>query len=164
VTLMHDFKRPARLIKNSLLVVLLLVAGCSSGVATHDAYRAAELVVDFFTGLKSSEGTRLAYAWTDDKYKQEVPFEEFSRIVAFIRETNRGAEIRLVGFEVFGRRETFVVYANSKTGETEMHFKLTLAGTKNQDYYLLALDVDDSAFAKTGIYREYPESIVIEGV
>ena len=150
MTLMHDFKRPARLIKNSLLVVLLLVAGCSSGVATHDAYRAAELVVDFFTGLKSSE--------------QEVPFAEFSRIVAFIRETNRGAEIRLVGFEVFGRRETFVVYANSKTGETEMHFKLTLAGTKNQDYYLLALDVDDSAFSKTGIYREYPESIVIEGV
>ena len=45
-----------------------------------------------------------------------------------------------------------------------MHFKLTLTGTKNQDYYLLALDVADSAFATTGIYLEYPESIVIEGV
>jgi hypothetical protein len=148
----------------SLLVVLLLVAGCSSGVATHDAYRAAELVVDFFTGLKSREGTRLAYAWTDDKFKQEVSFEEFSGIVAVIRKTNGGAEIRLAGFEVFGPEETLVVYANSKTGEAEMHFKLTLAGTKNQDYYLLALDVDDSAFAKTGVYREYPDSIVIEGV
>ena len=152
------------MIRHSLLVVLLLVAGCSSGVATHDAYRAAELAVDFFTGLKSREGTRLAYAWTDDKYKQEVSFDEFSRIAAFIRKTNGGAEIRLTGFEVFGRKETLVVYANSKTGETEMHFKLTLAGTKNQDYYLLALDVDDSAFAKTGFYSEYPESIVIEGV
>ncbi len=161
---MREFKRLARVIKNSLLVGLLLVAGCSSGVATHDAYRAAELVVDFFTGLKSSEGTRLAYAWADDRYKQEVPVEEFFRIAAFIREANGGAEIRLVGFEVFGRKETLVVYANSKTGETEMHFRLTLAGTKNQDYYLLALDVDDSAFAKTGVYREYPESIVIEGV
>ena len=155
---------PASMIKSSLLVVLLLVAGCSSGVTTHDAYRAAELVVDFFTGLKSSEGTRLAYAWTDDKYKQEVSFAEFARIVAFIRKTNGGAEIRLVGYEVFGRIDTLVVYANSKTGEAETHFKLTLAGTKNEDYYLLALDVDDSAFAKTGVYREYSESIVIEGV
>ena len=152
------------MIKNALLVVLLLVAGCSSGVATHDAYRAAELVVDFFTGLKSTEGTRLAYAWTDDRFKQEASFDEFSQIVAFIRKTNGGAEIRLIGFEVFGRKETLVVYANSKTEAAEMHFKLTLAGTKNKDYYLLALDVGDSAFAKTGVYREYPESIVIEGV
>ena len=70
----------------------------------------------------------------------------------------------MIGFEVFGRKETLVVYANSKTEAAEMHFKLTLAGTKNKDYYLLALDVGDSAFAKTGVYREYPESIVIEGV
>ena len=161
---MNDVKRPARMIKYSLLVVLLLVAGCSSGVATHDGYRASELVVDFFTGLKSGEGTRLAYAWTDDKFKEEVSFDEFSEIAAFIRERNLGADIRLVGFEVFGPKEMLIVYANSKTSEAEMHFKLTLTGTKNQDYYLLALDVADSAFATTGIYREYPESIVIEGV
>lgn len=150
--------------KHSLLVVLLLAAGCSTGIIVHDEDRAAELLVDFFTGLKSSEGTRLAYAWTDNKFKQEVSFDEFSRIAAFIRSRNQGAEIRLVGYEVFGPRETLIVYANSKTSEGKMYFKLTLVGTKTRDYYLLALDIDDAAFAKTGIYQEYRKSIVVEGV
>ena len=152
------------MIKHALLVVLLLVAGCSIGITVHDEDRAAELVVDFFTGLKSREGIRLAYAWTDNKFKQEVSFDEFSRIAAFIRKRNQGAEIRLVGYEIFGVQETLIVYANSETSEGKIYFKLTLVGTKTRDYYLLALDVDDAAFARTGIYKEYRQSIVVEGV
>jgi hypothetical protein len=121
------------------LLFLLLLAGCSTGIIVHDEDRAAELVVDFLTGIKSVEGTRLSYEWTDDKYKEEVTPGEFLRIV-------------------------FIVYASSDASKGKMYFKFTLAGTKSKDYYLLKLDIADSGFSKKGTYKEYRKSIFVQGV
>ena len=86
----------------ALTLLLMLVQGCNTGVVVHDQTRAAELIVDFLSSLKSVEGIELAYAWTDDRYKQETTAAEFTRIVARIRNLNQGAEIRLTGYETIG--------------------------------------------------------------
>ena len=151
--------------KTALVIVLsLLLAGCSSGVIVHDQTRAAELVVDFLTSLKTGPGVKLAYEWTDDSYKEKVSFTRFSGIAASIRDRNLGADIRLAGYEVFGPKETIVVYANSKPGDGKMYFRFSLVGTRSRDYYLLNFSTSDSVFGKKGIYREYGESIVVKGV
>ena len=147
-----------------LHLVLLLVVGCSIGITVHDEDRAAELIVDFLSALKSSEGIHLSYEWTDNKYKEEVSFDEFSQIVAFVRSKNQGADIHVTGYETFGAEETIVVYANSDISAGKMYFKFVLVGTKPKDYYLLNLSINDSMFDKTGIYRDYGQSIVIQGV
>ena len=147
-----------------LHLVPLLVVGCSIGITVHDEDRAAELIVDFLSALKSSEGIHLSYEWTDNKYKEEVSFDEFSQIVAFVRSKNQGADIRVTGYETFGAEETIVVYANSDISAGKMYFKFVLVGTKPKDYYLLNLSINDSMFDKTGIYRDYGQSIVIQGV
>ncbi|MBT8084968.1 MAG: hypothetical protein KJN72_07075, partial [Woeseia sp.] len=126
--------------------------------------RAAELIVDFLSGFKSDKGKKLSYEWTDDGFKQEVSINEFYRIVSFIRNKNQAAEIRLVGYEIFGPVETIIVYANSEVGEGEMYFRFILVGTKSKDYYLLNLDINDTEFSKKGIYKEYKQSILIQGV
>lgn len=143
---------------------LMLLMGCSTGITVHDEARAAELVVDCLTGFKSKHGTRLAYEWTDDSYKEDVTFPEFSQIVASIRKLNQGADIRLTGFEALGSREVFIVYANSDTEQGRVYYKFTLVGTKTKDYYLIDLNVNDAAFASKGIYGEYRRAIVVEGV
>ena len=107
---------------------------------------------------------QLSYDWTDDKYKEEVSYAEFSRIVASIRNRNQGADIRLTGYEVFGVEEVIAVYANSHTDDGRMYFKFVLVGTKPKDYYLLKFSTGDSEFSKNGIYRDYVQSIVIQGV
>ena len=148
----------------TLLLCLLLSAGCSTGIIVHDEDRAAELVVDFLTGIKSAEGTRLSYEWTDEKYKEKVTPGEFLRIVSSIREKNQGADIRLDGYGRFGPAETIIVYASSDARKDRMYFKFTLTGTKSRDYYLLQLDIADSNFDKQGIYKEYRKSILVQGV
>lgn len=146
------------------VVFLLLITGCSSGVIVHDQTRAAELIVDFLTSLKSGPGIKLAYEWTDDRYKEKISFAQFSRIAAAIRGKNLGADIKLAGYEVFGPKETLVVYANSKPNEGNMYFRFSLVGSKSRDYYLSNFTTSDSVFSKKGIYREYGQSIVVEGV
>lgn len=150
--------------KSVLVTFLLLIVGCSSGVIVHDQVRAAELVVEFLSSLKSDSGLRLAYEWTDDKYKEEVSFTEFSQIASSIRDKNLGADIHLAGFEVFGAKEAIVVYANSEVSEGKIYFRFSLVGTKTMDYYLINFSANDSAFGKKGIYREYEQSIIIQGV
>jgi len=151
--------------KNFFLhLVLLLLVGCSIGITVHDENRAAELIVDFLSALKSSEGIHLSYDWTDNKYKEETSFDEFSQIVAFIRSKNQGADIRVTGYETFGADEAIVVYADSDIDAGKMYFRFGLVGTKPKDYYLLSLDISDSEFDKPGIYNDYSQSIVIQGV
>ena len=146
------------------LIFLLLFTGCSAGITTHDNFRAAELIVDFLSSLKSEQGIPTAYDWTDDSYKENVSLSEFTRIVSSIRSKNSKADIHLVGFETFGSREMIVVYANSETDSGKLFFKFSLTGTKTRDYYLLDFSTNDSGFVKKGIYREFEESIVVRGV
>ena len=148
----------------ALTLIVLLAQGCSSGIVVHDQYRAAELIVDFLSSLKSAEGIQLAYAWTDDRYKQETSASEFVRIVARIRNLNQGAEIQLTGYETFGPVELLNIYASSGTGESRLYFRFVLFGSRSSDYYLLKLDVYDSQFGKEGSYGVYPESITVSGV
>ena len=148
----------------TLFLFLLLIAGCNTGIIVHDQNRAAELIVDFLSGFKSEEGRQLSYDWTDDGFKEEVSRAEFSRMVYSIRVQNQGADIQLRGYEVFGPVETIIVYASSQVGAGEMHFRFLLVGTKTRDYYLLSLDTSDTEFAKKGIYNEYEQAIIIQGV
>ena len=150
--------------RSTLFLFVLLIVGCNTGIIVHDQIRAAELIVDFLTGFKSNEGKQLSYEWTDDEFKKEVSRSEFSRMVASIREQNQGADIRVLGYEVFGPVETIFVYANSEVGEGKMYFRFVLVGTKTKDYYLLTLDTSDSEFVKKGVYGEYQQSIIIQGV
>ena len=143
---------------------ILIFIGCSSGVVVHDQARAAELVVDFLTSLKSDQGIKLAYEWTDDRYKEEVSFTRFIQIASSIRHRNLGADIHLVGYEVIGSKEAIVVYANSDVNEGKLYFKFSLVGTKTKDYYLINLNTGNSEYIKNGIYREYGRSIIIQGV
>ena len=145
-------------------IFFLLVVGCNIGITVHDEYRAAELVADCLEAFKSNEGIHLAYEWTDDRFKEEMSFRAFSKIVSSIRNKNQGADIRLVGYEIIRSRETIIVYAFSKISAEKMHFKFILAGTKHKDYYLLNLSTNDSEFSKNGIYKEYRQSIVVNGV
>lgn len=156
--------RRRRIRVSSLFLFLLIVAGCNTGIIVHDEFRAAELIIDFLTGFKSDKGRQLSYDWTDDRFKKEVSFKEFSRIVFSIRNKNEAADIRLVGYEIFGPVKIINVYANSEVNEGKMFFKFILVGTKSSDYYLLNLEVKDSEFSKEGTYREYGESILIKGV
>lgn len=149
---------------STLFLFFLLVIGCSTGIVVHDETRAAELIVDFLSGFKSDKGKKLSYEWTDDRFKEEVSLGEFSRIVSSIRSKNLGAEIRLVGYEIFGPVETIIVYASSEVTEGKMYFRFILVGTKSKDYYLLNLDINDSEFSKKGIYKEYEQSILVKGV
>lgn len=149
---------------STLYLFFLLVIGCSTGIVVHDETRAAELIVDFLSGLKSDKGKKLSYEWTDDRFKEEVSLGEFSRIVSSIRSKNQGAEIRLIGYEIFGPVETIIVYASSEVTEGKMYFRFILVGTKSKDYYLLNLDINDSEFSKKGIYKEYEQSILVKGV
>ena len=148
----------------ALAQLLFLIIGCSSGIIVHDQARAAELIVDFLTSLKSDSGIKLAYAWTDDRYKEEVSFTEFTHIASSIRSRINGADIHLVGYEVFGSKEAIVVYANSDASEGKIYFKFSLVGTKTKDYYLMNLNTKDSEFSKIGVYREFDPSIIIQGV
>jgi hypothetical protein len=148
----------------TLFLFLLLIVGCNTGIIVHDQNRAAELIVDFLSGFKSDEGRQLSYDWTDDEFKKGVSQSEFSRMVASIREQNQGADIRVLGYEVFGPVETIFVYANSEVDQGQMYFRFILVGTKTKDYYLLTIDTSNSEFAKKGIYREYEQSIIVQGV
>lgn len=143
---------------------LLIFAGCDTGIVVHDETRAAELIVDFLTALKTDEGIELSYAWTDDRFKQEVSASEFAQLVAFIRNKNRGATIQLQGYEVFGPVELINLYANSETSAGKIFFRFVLVGARSSDYYLLNLDIDESDFKKEGVFREYQQSISVKGL
>ena len=153
-----------RLRRFTLLLFLLLIVGCNTGIIVHDQNRAAQLIVDFLSGFKSDEGRQLSYDWTDDEFKEGVSLSEFSRMVFSIRKQNQRADIRVVGYEVFGPVETIFVYANSEVDEEKTYFRFILVGTKTKDYYLLNLDTSASEFAKKGVYSEYEQSIIIQGV
>ena len=153
-----DMKQPV------LVFFILLSVGCSSGVIVHDQIRAAELVVDFLSSLKSDRGIQLAYEWTDDSFKREISFADFSQTVSSLRENNNGADIKLTGYEVFGPKEALVVYASSGADEGNIYFKFSLVGTKSRDYYLASLSTKGTEFSKSGIYREYEKSFIIGGV
>ncbi len=147
-----------------IAIFILWSFGCSTGVIVHDQTRAAELIVDFLSSLKSDPGIKLAYEWTDDSYKEDVSLLEFADIVASIRARNLGADIRLAGYEVFGPKEAIVVYAKSLAGEKALYFKFSLFGSKTSDYYLLDFSISDTGFSKKGIYRDYGQAITVQGV
>lgn len=148
----------------ALMLLAVIAVGCDSGVIVHDKDRAAELIVDFLTAIKSDEGIKLSYAWTDDRYKENISANQFTRIVARIRRINRGARIQLVGYEVFGPVELINVYARSRLGEEMVFYRFVLTGTRTKDYYLLKLDVDDLEFSKEGSYSNYQHPLYVNGV
>ena len=143
---------------------LLIFAGCDTGIVVHDEARAAELIVDFLTALKTDEGIELSYAWTDERFKQDVSASEFAQLVALIRNKNMGATIQLQGYEVFGPVELINLYANSETSSGKIYFRFVLVGARSSDYYLLNLDIDESDFKKEGVFREYQQSISVKGL
>ena len=149
---------------SSVLIILLVAAGCSAGITTHDKARAAELIVDFLSSLKTEQGIHMAYDWTDDRFKQGTSLDEFTQIISSIRSKNSGADIHLVGYETFGSKEMIVVYASSEIDGDKLHFKFSMAGTKHKDYFLLNFRTSGDGFSKNGIYRDYEKSIVIHGV
>ena len=150
--------------KKLLIVVVLCLTACDSGVIVHDEMRGAELIVDFLSTLQSSDGVRTCYEWTDDSYKESTSFAEFAEMVSGIRRINQGAEIRVNGYEVFGPRNLIVVYASSAPGDGHLYLRFALIGTKTEDYYLLNLNIDSAEFEKEGIYRDYNEEITVKGV
>ena len=141
-----------------------MAAGCSAGITTHDKARAAELIVDFLSSLKTEQGIHTAYEWADDSFKQETSLGEFTQKIFAMRSKNSGADIRLVGYETFGSKETMVVYAISEKDDEKLHFKFSLVGTKHKDYYLLDFSIKDDEFSKDGIYINYDSPIVIQDV
>jgi len=147
-----------------LLLLALLLPGCSTGIIVHDQDRAAELTGDFLNALKSDEGIDLSYAWTDDRFKEAVSREQFARVVARIRNRNQRAEIKLTGFETYGPVELISVYADSRVGNGQLFFRFTLTGSKSKDYYLLDLKTDSTEFTKEGRYHEYQQPLLIDGV
>ncbi len=147
-----------------VLLIALLLCGCHPGVTVHDQVRASELVVDFLSSLESPEGVRKAYEWTDDRFKQEMSLEEFVRWMAFVRERNARADVKLVAFEVFGPVDRINVYANSVGRLEKLYFRFTLVGNKVKDYYLLELRVDDAEQRQDGIYRRYEQPVVVPDV
>ena len=150
---------------SSLLIIILLVAaGCSAGITTHDKARAAELIVDFLSSLKTEQGIQTAYDWTDDRFKQETSLDEFTQVISSIRSKNSGADIHLVGYETFGSKEMIVVYAISEIDDEKLHFKFSLSGTTHKDYFLLSFRTSNDGFSKNGIYRDYEKSIIVHGV
>jgi len=148
----------------TLILILILAQGCDTGIVVHDQKRAADLVIDFLSSLKSAEGIELAYAWTDDRYKQEISATEFVRIVARIRNLNQRAKIHLDGYETFGPVELLNIYASSSTDEGQLYFRFVLSGSKSSDYYLLNLDVSDTVFSPEGTYRTFTDAISVDGV
>lgn len=150
--------------KIAAVLLVMSLPGCSSGITTHDEARAAELVVDFLSSLQTEEGVQAAYDWTDDAYKAEVPVVEFIRIIAELRAKNSGAGVRLIGYETFGSKEMIVVYAESETSDGRLYLKFSLAGTKHKDYYLRYLDVNQQGYGKNGVYLDFREQVVVEGV
>ena len=162
--LMKGFVHLAGVRQCAALIVVLALSGCSAGITTHDEVRAAELIVDFLSSLQTERGLQIAYDWTDDAYKAEVPFAEFTRVISSIRTKNSGAEVRLGGYETFGSKEMIVIYADSATDNGQLHFKFSLAGTKHKDYYLRYLSVNDEDYAKNGIYRDFKESVIVRGL
>ena len=143
---------------------LLLLTGCNTGIVVHDQARAAELVVDFLSGFKSDDGVELSYAWTDDKFKEKISAEEFSRIVSSIRSKNQGADISLNGFEFFGPVEAITLHASSQSSTGKTWFRFKLVGSRSKDYYLLELETGDTEFAKENAYREFAQPIIVQGV
>ncbi len=148
----------------TLILFLLLLTGCDTGIVVHDQDRAAELVVDFLSGFKSDNGVELSYAWTDDKFKEKVSADEFARIVSSIRSKNQGADIMLDGFEFFGPVEAITLHASSLSSTGKIWFKFMLVGSRAKDYYLLDFKTGDTEFAKERAYREYAEPIIVQGV
>lgn len=146
------------------LLFALLLLGCDPGITVHDQVRAGELVVDFLSSLDSPEGLRLAYDWTDDRFKQDMTFEEFVRWIAFVRERNAGADVHLVAFEVFGPVDRINVYAHSAGKLDKLYFRFDLVGNKVRDYYLLELRVDEAEQRQDGIYRKYEQPVVVPDV
>ena len=147
-----------------LVLLGLLLAGCTTGVITHDQTRAGRLIIDFLESLKSEEGIERAYAWTDDHYKEEVSASEFRRKIARLRNLNQGAPIELAGFETLGPVNVFVIYAQSSPPEGNLYFRFVLRGSKSDDYYLLAFTIDDTPFEKQGFYQDYEEEVAIENI
>ena len=149
-----------------LLPLALMLSACDPDIIVHDETRAAELIVDFLDALKSPEGIELAYAWTDDRYKETTSRAEFGRLVAEVRRRNAGADIALTGFEVFGPVETMAIYARSMgADQVPVYFRFILSGSKTHDYYLLQWHADESAFKTEGIYHDYPApQVVVAGV
>ena len=148
----------------ALVALLLLAAGCDSGVVVHDEARARELVIDFLEALKTDEGLELAYDWTDDRYKKEVSREQFVRQMANLRMRNDRSQILLTGFEVYGPVELITLYASSEPAEGNLYLKFDLYGSKTLDYYLLKFTPADAPFEHSGVYRDYTERIEISGV
>ena len=146
------------------LLIALLVLGCDPGVTVHDQVRASQLVVDFLTSLRTPEGLRLAYEWTDDRFKENMSFDEFSGWMRSVRERNAGADVQLVAFEVFGPVDRINVYANSIDRLEKTYFRFDLVGNKVLDYYLLDLRVGDSEQRQDGIYRKYERPVVVPDV
>ncbi len=161
---MTGFVHLAGVRKCAALLVVLALSGCSAGITTHDAVRATELIADFLSSLQTEQGLQTAYDWTDDDYKAEVPFAEFTRIIWSIRTKNSGADVRLGGYETFGSKEMIVIYADSATDDGQLHFKFSLTGTKLKDYYLRHLSVNDEGYAKDGIYRDFEEPVIVRGL
>lgn len=153
---------PTRLFAFSLLVLLL--QGCNTGIVTHDQTRAAELMVDFLSSLKSEDGIKLAYAWTDDRYKEDVSAADFRRKIARMRNLNQGANIELAGYETIGPVETFIVYASSAPEAGNLFYRFVLSGSRTLDYYLLNFEVKEAPFKPKGIYQAYEEGIGVDGV
>ena len=146
------------------LLIVVLLLGCDAGVTVHDQIRASELVVDFLSSLQTPEGLRLAYEWTDDRFQQEMTFDEFASWMAAIRERNASADVQLVAFEVFGPVDRINVYASSVGKIDPLYFRFTLVGNKVLDYYLLELRVDDSEQREDGIYRKYERPVTVPAV
>lgn len=150
--------------KLAAILIIVSMTGCSAGITSHDSVRAAELMVDFLTSLKTEKGLRAAYDWTDDRFKQKFSLAEFKQLISATRAENSGADIHLSGYETFGSREMIIVYADSETDGKKLYFKFSLAGTKNKDYYLLSFSSGSEEFGKEGVYRNYENSIIIDGV
>ena len=147
-----------------LLVIILLLSGCSVNLTVHDEDRAAQLVEKFLMDIQTTNGANVAYEWTNEQFKKSVPRDRFDELINKVRQFNSGAVIKIVGYETLGTEEVIIIYGISKKERNNVFYRFTLLGTKTKDYSLLNINLRDTEHKKGGLYREFAKPVEVLGV
>ncbi len=129
-------------------IAFLLLSSCtpSVNVIYHSEEMASDRALEFIETAFIKRDYKLAYSTASETFKNNIPIDKFSDSIAKIHPAGFPKTVKATDFEPIPGQKAMYIFIYGENENEKFYYQLTMEGTKETNYKVLALRRSDEPF------------------
>jgi len=137
-----------------LLLSTLVLPACLSSVE-HSPKKATKTALLFLNKTVFEDRLTEAYKQTHSLFQRLTPIEKFNQFLRFTHADGYPTKISTTYFEISESGKEISVLLEGKVKQQTINYKVTLIGSKQDDYQILGVRIDTANFDEQGVRQKF---------